>query len=207
MNQRYKINAENKEGINMEDKFDEDVKDVEFGDPEIMRYVTAEPTEDDEREYYYCPLCDADVEYYGNIWGTTPCCIFEDPTWVERTASASLVAGESKETVCTELSRLLPWIQTSYVTRIANLLDPGVSREITRVAYKKYLQGLVPKSPGPKWVIGAVVHKDGRLTIAEHTWRNGITVRSYDPEDVEIIRNALADLPAPAKPAKPTIAI
>jgi hypothetical protein len=206
MNQRYKINAGDKEGENMEDQLDEDVKDVEFGDPEIMRCVTGEPTEDDRREYYYCPLCDADVEYYGNIWGTTPCCDFEDPTWVERMVAARLMAGDSKESVCAALSRLHPRFCVSYATRIADLLDSKVRREITCLAYKKYLRGLVPCTQDAKRVTGYMVHKDGGLTLAERG-RNGMMFRSYHPADVEIMRNALADLPAPAKPAKPTIAI
>jgi hypothetical protein len=139
---------------------DNDVQDVEFGDPKLMMlerelvvglgmgddgegYCIASLDEMEENDYLLicvrCPLCGDDGSIYGNNrWWTQACCYLHNDAGkeVERWIVVHLSAGESVDEVHAKLTehRTCPTLRT-YVERIYCILHD----DRTAADYKKYL--------------------------------------------------------------------
>lgn len=172
------------------DEWNNNVQEVEFGDPSVMKWVPGEREEGEDYTYCYCPVCGGNgVIYGGNEWGTTPCC-FHDGNWLERLVSSRLMAGDTEGDIVKLLSLLQPKVLPSYVTRIRNLLQPGVYTAVTCASYKAYLERTTPSDRQGTRLTDCMLHRDGTLSIVERG-ETRVTYISYSAADVDIIRKAI----------------
>lgn len=170
-------------------KIYEDVTNVEFGDPSLMKWV---PGEDGQEcmTYCRCPLCGGHGAIYsGNAWGTTPCC-FHDGNWLERLTAGRLLAGDSEQEVLKLILLLQSRAIPSYVTYIASLVKPGVYTAVTCASYKAYLERTMPSDEQGTRLTACILHQDGTLSVVERG-ETRMSYISYRAAEVDIIRKAI----------------
>lgn len=141
-------------------------EDIDFGNPELMKWVPGEPWDDYQEHSLVmarCPLCGDDgCIYGGNLWGTSPCCYGNDDNGedlrLEHLIATLLLSGHTRNEIADELISLQirPDFRRDYIDRIAMLLTGHWGMSVSK-KYKAYIDSIAPqpqRDAHPKvWVL------------------------------------------------------